>query len=77
MDYYSAITRSKVLTDAAIWRNIGNTMLSEKPVTQGPFLDDLCKMSTSCSVRSSRLVAAGAGRGGNVGFMGTEFSSEW
>jgi hypothetical protein len=75
MDYYSAIKRNKVLTHATIWRDIGNMMLSEKSATQRPFLDDLCEMSTSCSLRTSRLVAAGAGRGEDVGFMGTEFSS--
>lgn len=42
-------------------------------VAQGPLLDAVCRKSTSCSLRSGRLVAAGPGRGGNVGFMGTVF----
>ena len=45
MEYYSALTRKAVLTDATTYMKLEDIMLCNKPITKGQILYDSTHMS--------------------------------
>ena len=79
MEYYSALKRKGILTDATTWMNLEDIMLSEINQSQK---DKYCMSLFICGTQSSQIetesrmvVARGCGEGrmGNYCLMRTEF----
>ena len=72
MEYYSAIKRNEALTQATMWMNLENMMLSERSQPKAtyyttPFIYMKCPENVSVSVHRDRNQAGGCQGLGGMG----------